>query len=307
MWDPASLISVGKITIISLVLIGASIMDLKYRRVPDKFWLLMLLGAGGLVLWEMYLRGGDEAPLSFMSLLLLVGTMLFVMFGYPELGEVVKGNRQDIMFLTIYVLAGVGGAVGFLFGDRAIFGRVFFSFIFMLAYFAMYSIPFLGVRVLHGGADAKCMIALAALFPWYGEIDVITMGPFYDILGDVAAMEYVFPFHLSAMLNAAVITVVIMGLYMPIRNAASGYFGLKMFSGYYVNVDRLKGKHVWVVLEDKEKKKVDPTDKVIERLRRKKVKRAWCSPKIPFIVSIAVGFVVQAVVGNLVMILFLMF
>ena len=307
MWDPANLVSLGKIAIIALVLIGASIMDLKYRRVPDRFWLVMLLGAGGLVLWEMYLRGGDEAPLSFLSFSLLIGTMLFVMFGYPELGEVLKGNIQDIMFLTIYALAIVGGVVGFLFGDRALFGRVFFSFIFMLAYFAMYSIPFLGVRVLHGGADAKCMIALAALFPWYGEIGVITIGPFYEILGDVAAMEYVFPFHLSAMLNAAVITVVVMGLYLPIKNMASGYFGLKMFTGYFVDVDKLEGKHVWVVLEDAGKKKVDPTEKVIKRLRRKQVKRAWCSPKIPFIVSIAVGFVVQAVVGNLVMILFLLF
>ncbi len=307
MWDPANLVSLGKIAIIALVLIGASIMDLKYRRVPDRFWLVMLLGAGGLVLWEMYLRGGDEAPLSFLSFSLLIGTMLFVMFGYPELGEVLKGNIQDIMFLTIYALAIVGGVVGFLFGDRALFGRVFFSFIFMLAYFAMYSIPFLGVRVLHGGADAKCMIALAALFPWYGEIDVITIGPFYEILGDVSAMEYVFPFHLSTMLNAAVITVVIMGLYLPIKNMLSGYFGLKMFTGYFVDVDKLEGKHVWVVLEDAERKKVDPTEKVIKRLRRKKVKRAWCSPKIPFIVSIAVGFVVQALVGNLVMILFLMF
>ena len=75
-----------------------------------------------------------------------------------------------------------------------------------------------------------------------------------------------------------------------------------------MDVEDLQGSHVWIVLkEDDRKEKKDPTRKVIEGLKKKGIKRVKVSPKIPFILSLTAGFLVQVVLGNLVAVVFLMF
>jgi hypothetical protein len=302
------LVSMAKMTIVGLVLIGSSIMDVRYRRIPDRFWVLMIVGAGPLTFWEMYLRGGDDSPITFLALLLPLAGMLFILYGYPEMKEVMKGNPIDIVFLLTYVVSIAGTVIAFVFGNRELFIEVGISFIFMLVYFVLYSVPTGGARIIHGGADAKCLIALAALFPWYVLGLPMHFGPFYEILDNISAMGRIFPVSLSVLFNAAVITVVIMIIYLPIRNLARGEFSLESFLSYYLDVDELEGKHVWVVVEKGGKnEKKDPTPKLIASLQKKRIERVKVSPKIPFILSITAGYLVQLFIGNMVAALFLAF
>ncbi|MGA1819470.1 MAG: A24 family peptidase C-terminal domain-containing protein [Thermoplasmatota archaeon] len=306
--ETLQMISAAKMAAVLITLAGSSIMDLKYRRIPDRFWLLMVLGAGPLTVWEMYLRGADESPISFLSLLLPLAGILFVLYGYPELKEALKGKLVDIFFFLFYLAAAAGGLLAFFLGDRELFVEIGVSFVFMLIYFALYSVPIGGTRIIHGGADAKCLIALSALFPWYVLDIPFQTGPFYEILGDIPAMARIFPVSLSVLFNAAVVTALAMFIILPVRNIIKGEFSLYSFTGYNMNVDDLKGAHVWVVIEkDGKKEKKDPTEKLIKRLWKDGVKRVRVSPKIPFILSLTAGFVIHMVIGNIVAALFLLF
>ncbi len=125
-------------------------------------------------------------------------------------------------------------------------------------------VPIGGTRIIHGGADAKCMIALAGLFPWYILDIPIQIGPFYETLSDISAMGRIFPVSLSVLFNAAVITAVIMFIYLPIKNLIKGEFSLGSFTTHYMDVENLPGSHVWIVLKSGGKtEKKDPTKKVL--------------------------------------------
>lgn len=306
--DVLELVFTAKILVVMITLAGSSVMDIRYRRIPDRFWSLMLVGAGPLMVWEMYLRGGDESPMSFLSLLLPLAGILFVLFGYPELREIRKGNIQDIFFLLFYITAAAGGVLAFLFGDRGLFSEVGISFIFMMIYFVLYSVPIGGTRIIHGGADAKCLISLAALFPWYVTGLPFETGPFYEIVEDIPAIAKIFPVSLSVMFNAAVITALVMFIALPLRNLLKGEFSIRSFTGYQMDVKELPGSHVWVLVEkDGKREKKDPTRKLIERLKKEGIERVSVTPKIPFILSLTTGFMIHAVIGNLVAVLFLIF
>jgi hypothetical protein len=198
--------------------------------------------------------------------------------------------------------------MAFLFGDRELFMELGISFMFMVIYFVLYSVPIGGTRIIHGGADAKCLIALSALFPWYVLNLPMQAGPFYEILDNIPAMGRIFPVSLSVLFNGAVITAVVMFIYLPIRNISRGEFSLSSFLSYYLDVKDLEGRHVWVVIEkDGKKEKKDPTARTVERLKKKGVQRVKVSPKIPFILSLTAGYLVQLVIGNIVAAIFLGF
>ncbi|MBN1390358.1 MAG: hypothetical protein JXA22_06930 [Candidatus Thermoplasmatota archaeon] len=300
------LVSTAKTAVVLITLFGSSVMDIRYRRIPDRFWSLMLAGAGPLTIWEMYLRGGDESPVTFLSLLLPIAGILFVLKGYPEIKEVIRGKAQDIFFLAFYLVAAASGVAAFVFGDRSLFSEVGISFIFMLIYFVLYTVPIGGTRIIHGGADAKCLIVLAALFPWYVLDLPFQAGPFYEIVRDIPAIARIFPVSLSVMFNAAVVTAIVMFIVLPVRNIVKGEFSPGSFTGYHMDVKELPGSHVWVEIEKEGKKvKEDPTEKLVKGLMEKGITRVRVTPKIPFILSLTVGLMIHIVAGNLVAMLFL--
>ena len=78
-----------------------------------------------------------------------------------------------------------------------------------------------------------------------------------------------------------------------------------MFTSYRTEVEGIAGKHVWVVLEHRKKKKVDPSERLERTLKRRKIDKVWVTPKIPFILYLFFGFLIQMYIGNIVAVLFL--
>ncbi|MFW3145734.1 MAG: hypothetical protein ACMUIE_02855 [Thermoplasmatota archaeon] len=302
------LVGAAKFLAVLAVLIGASVMDLRYRRIPDRFWFLMLAGGGPMLVWEMAVKGGLDEPATFLSLLLPIGGFLFIIYGYPEPSKALKGSREDILFFLIYTGSIAGGILAFLLGDRTIVADVGITMIFIIIYFLMYTVPLAGARLLHGGADAKCMVALAVLFPWYIGGLPLQFGPYFSTLQDIPAIGRIFPVHLSILFNAAVVTAVLVMIYIPVRNIMNGEFSLSSFTTYRMDIDKVEKAHVWLVFNVKGKsEKRDPTGKLVAALKRKGARKVKVSPKLPFIVFLGIGTVVQYIVGNLMIALFLLF
>jgi prepilin signal peptidase PulO-like enzyme (type II secretory pathway) len=149
-------------------------------------------------------------------------------------------------------------------------------------------------------------MALAAVFPWYITDLPFMTGPFYDMIADADAIQWVFPIHLSVLFNGALITSVILVLVLGILNVSRKDISFpRMFSSYRTDVKGLTGKHFWVILEHKKKKKVEPTQRIERRLKARGDERVWVTPKIPFILSLFIGYGVQMTLGNLIAIMFL--
>jgi hypothetical protein len=294
----------AKVILALSVLVGASIADLRKRIVPDRFWIVLVGGGTGLLTIEILLLGPERPLVTLLSLSMPAIALVFVVWGYPELGKALKGSKEDLFFTGLYLLLLIGGASSYLFGDRIVAGKVLYSFIFMVIYFGMYTFPLLGARLLHGGADAKCMMSLAALFPWYGEVLPISFGPFYDTLDRIELLEYISPVHLGVLINGAFVTVLFLAIALPIRNILSGTFHpLRSWTSYWIGLDDVMRGHVWVIGEGGTGTdgKQDPTPELVMELRRKGVKRVRVTPKVPFILSLTVGLMVQVVLGNVVL------
>lgn len=305
--DQIQMVFTARVLIVGMGLLAGSVMDIRTRRIKDSVWILMMFSGLPLLGFEMWLKGGGSSWISLLSLLLPLMGFLFVLFGYPEPGEVLRGSAADISFLVIYSACITGSILGFVRGDPALTYPVAFSSLFMLIYFGLYHIPVGGTRIIHGGADLKCLLVLAALFPWYGSDLPFALGPFYRILSGNTLLAWIFPIHLSVLFNGAFITTILLLLALPALNLIRGDLAFpRIFTSYRTDVRGMNGKHVWVYVERNGKReKVEPTGKLESRLLGEGTKRVWVTPKIPFIFSLFLGFLVQMTAGNLVALIFL--
>lgn len=152
-----------------------------------------------------------------------------------------------------------------------------------------------------GGADAKALMVLAAVFPVYPSmfgLPVLNKG--FGVFG------------FSVLANSVVFTpVLVLGLFVynvmkeGIRNLSIYYF-----FGYKVDADRIPKFHKLFeyVNEDGEpvltRKSVEADKKRLAMLREAKkkglVERVWVTPELPYMIPITAGYVLALLVGDLV-------
>jgi preflagellin peptidase FlaK len=183
-----------------------------------------------------------------------------------------------------------------------------FAFVFVLVYVLYYFFDYLGMVGL-GGADAKALIAIALLFPYYPTIYIgnlnlplvysdrsIIFG--FTVFGNALALNLIVP-----------VAILIYNLFkVPLSELRANPFSA--FTGYKTSLEGLKGKHVRLMHryyeEDgkvKTKKTFGGTDSDEDAQRKLKKWKAdgkigdkvWVTPKIPFLIPIALGFLVAVV------------
>ncbi len=157
--------------------------------------------------------------------------------------------------------------------------------------------------VLHGGADAKAVLALAILLPYYPYLKGITdHGADQQI---VTAMQPLFPFAFVILLNSSLIALVLPVAYLFI-NLKNGNIGFpQMFFGYKTDIASAKKSFVWPMeyLEDGKRKirlrPMDEGENIYDSLPSDEM--IWVTPKIPFIVLMFMGFILSFLIGNPIM------
>lgn len=159
------------------------------------------------------------------------------------------------------------------------------------------------VHLLKGGADAKAMITLAALVPAYPDLPPFPLVVLDPRLRD--AMAVLFPFSFVVLLNAALLFLVV-PIALLVFNAGRGHLKLpNAVVGYKVPLDRAP-KHAWFMdqIEDGEHVVVyipvkrQDREAIRRDLRAAGFTEAWVTPQLPFMVPLAVAYVVSFLVGN---------
>lgn len=187
-----------------------------------------------------------------------------------------------------------------------------FLFIFALMYGLYYLFRHFGLTGI-GGADAKALMAIALMFPYYPEVHA---GSLLLPLSDVSRTVF---FGLAVFGNALALNLVVpLGflahnlLSVPPGEIASG--PLLALTGYKVDAGSLQGRKVMLMHRYAEKGGaleirrafggVEADDAVLKDLVRWKgegllPEKVWVTPKIPFLIPITLGFILAVAWGDI--------
>ncbi len=271
----------------------AAASDLRERRVRDELWTQAVRPAVGVVL----------VP----TLVLLFDPLVDTMLGRKSSTEG-KGETEEDHGFPVGTAAAYGAAFAVtafalwdLRGDSAsfaIFVRYLTVPVMMIVFRGMYE-----VHLLKGGADAKAMITIAAFVPQYPDLPPFPLIALDPRLTDV--LRVLFPFSLLVLLDAALLFLAAPVAFLA-YNATRGHLEFPMaLLGYKVPLDRVP-KHAWFmdqVLDGEHVLVYFPTKKqdrkaILQALREAGLREAWVTPQLPFMVPLAVGFVLAFLAGN---------
>jgi preflagellin peptidase FlaK len=222
---------------------------------------------------------------------------MFFDFGSKIEGEDKKAN-------AIPIILGIIACIAVIYQFYSLSGQTLFYELLTIPLLIVVFYIFFQLKVLHGGADAKAMMAIAILMPFYPHffnLPLIQFGS--ERVGE--AMELFFPFAFLVLMNS-VLFVVWVFLAFILYNASKKDFGFpEMLLGYRMDIEDVENKHVWAMerIVDGERVLVlfpKKTDKEsLKKLKGMDIKRIWVTPKIPFIVFITTGFIISVFLGNL--------
>jgi len=275
----------------------AAIKDIRTRRVEDELWIIM--GIIAMVLLAIELALIREVRWEFLLIFIPIGVIFSEAF--IDRPPIFSGDGFNLLVLGYFSLP----SITLVYMAMVLSGELLFWALTMILVVMLFSFLLYFLYILHGGADAKAVITLAILLPFYPEIPGIT---FRTISGELLSiMEVFFPFTLIVLLNASLL-VLIFPLFSFLFNIFKGDIDLpKMFFGYKKRVESLEGSFVWPMeyYEDGVlKSELLPrsgTEEKIESLRSHGAEEVWATPKIPFIVPMLFGFVLSFMIGNPVM------
>jgi len=294
--DSAESINALRLVLSLSILAYASFLDLRTRKVSNIYWIGLGVAGLGLILVQLYV---DDMPIEY----LLIFVPILAILADVYLGSEEETTRAKLTTFGKYALAlGSILALAYQYGGDEYFQHLLAIPIIMLFVVVMYMLD-----IVRGGADAKALISLSILFPFYPAFGSL---PF--IHGETSAAETLLPFSFSILVNAAII-VALTPLVFLARNLSRKEFAFPLgLLGYKLDTAEIANKHVWLmesIMDGKLVTHVRPRKQEdqkadIELLASSGYKRVWVTPKIPFIVPMLVSLILTTVVGNILLLIF---
>jgi len=290
-------LDVARLIIGTSFLVWAAASDLRTRKVRDRVW--VGLGFVGTTLFAVQIAADGDPPTMYLVLVPPVALFFTVFYGRDLLDD--HGWHFSIGHFGAYLAAALSAIAGWFLlagmpGEQVRFLEFLSAAAMMLVFRLFYQ-----VRLLRGGADAKALMAIALLVPTYPTIQpIIAVDPRI-----APTLNLVFPFAFLVLLNAAFLFVFVplaLFAYNASRGhvkAPEGFFGIKVPIGAVPKfawlMDRIvAGRHVVYLMPRAETNREDD----LRALREAGFREVWVTPQVPFIVALAVGFVLSFLVGN---------
>lgn len=277
------------------ILAYASVLDWRTRKVPNVFWIVLAAVAIALLCLRVLI---DEAPMEYLLVLVPIGVILSDVYLDVEsegtLARAAPWLKYGVAVMSVILLA-------YLWGDDTYFQRLLVIPVLMIVIVVMYMFD-----VIRGGADAKALMSLAIMFPFYPSIGDLPL-----IHAGIDIADLVFPFAFVVLVNAALV-VVFLPLVFMMKNLAAGEFAYpQAFVGYKMGVEDARTSFVWLMERIEDGKHVvytrprrkEELDAELDLLAEAGHDRVWVTPKVPFIIPMTIGLVFSFVVGNVIFLL----
>lgn len=288
-----------ELTAVVVGLAVAAVWDGATREVPDRLW--QALAVIGAALGAGLLAGDGGGPV--LVWLLVAGFALEHLFPWDERWDGGSARLPQIIEIVLYVGT---GAVVFLGGWAYGFGGGGVPIAAAATYAAvLVARGLFEARILYGGADAKAVITLGVLLPVWAT-------PFLGQPAGVAPLGPWIPFALTALINAAVLTLAV-PVVLGVQNARCGEFSFpRGFLGCSIPVDELAHRFVWLdeptTREGTPREEFDTAEEdhrlrvqQAEALRARGIERVWVAPQIPLVLFLALGAGLGLLFGNIVL------
>ncbi|MCS7144078.1 MAG: prepilin peptidase [Archaeoglobaceae archaeon] len=150
----------------------------------------------------------------------------------------------------------------------------------------------------YGGADAKALMCLAVIFPFYPDLE------FFPIVNEGFGV-----FSFSVLANSVIFAPALMfGLFFRnvIKEGFSGFFKTPLYyiAGYRIEVDKIRFHNLFEFIDEKGELKrvrrgVEANEELIKRLKKSKIEKVWVTPALPFIIFITFGYAVAFLFGDI--------
>jgi preflagellin peptidase FlaK len=279
----------------------ASYSDVKTRRVDNRVWILF--GLVGFIILALDLSNRSDIVWAHYLIFIPAGVMYFDV--YLDRGPIFdeEGFHFEplgLLFIAVVVIVlSFQGSILYEDPDQ----RALFLQLMTIPAMIILAHIFFQSGLLKGGADAKALMALAILVPFYPEFYGF---PLVEVNSQI--MTVLFPFALVILMNSAILVIFVPLVYLGI-NARRGNVEMpQCLLGYKADLNDFP-KHVWL-MEKAENDEVrvflfprrgGDIQKEIEALKRLGREKAWVTPQLPFMVPMLLGLIASFFIGNFVL------
>ncbi len=260
-----------------LILAAAAVSDVRTREAKDGYWYAMIawgLAFGTMVRWD----GSDHIAL-------LVSLLDLILVAVWVLSPRITGLWGLPMAIAVLVLSGISLHID---TETGLPGAM--AFVLVLLFYVMYQ-----AGLIPGGADAKCLMALALAFPVYPDVlSIWTAGIPESVILSPA---------FSILVIALAITV-LGAIPVACRNIRDGNRSRSMFTSYRVSISEARTSFVWLLerVEDGDVRRcralAEGKEKELDSLEASGMKDVLVTPMVPFILPLAIASVIVLLFGS---------
>ena len=285
--------SLLKVALSFAVLLLASKADWKTREASDMYWIALGLAGMAFLAAQLFLDAAE--PMYY--LILLPIAVLFLDIFWDRKGIFEDGVQAIPLLLYIIAFGVLAWLVLENYDDLYLWGLMLVPIMFIV-FILLYQFD-----IIKGGADAKALIALAIMFPLYPVMDGL---PLISLPTELS--QFVMPFPLLILFNAALITLVVPLVLLVLNLARRDIRFPAMLFGYRILLDEAERKFIWPmerIVGGERKMNYFPrsseeVEEQLEGLRAAGADYIWVTPKIPFLVPITISLLFSTIVGNLI-------
>lgn len=287
-----------------LFLFYASYSDVRTRRVPNAVWIV--LGSIGFVILVLDLLQRAETSWVHYLIFIPAGILFFEVYidRRPIIDE--EGFHSVPLAFLMYGIVVIVLVVQALLLYQDPDQMNLFYHLLTIPVMIVFAHILYQSRLLKGGADAKALMSLAVLVPFYPDfygLPIVRMSPLV-----LERMSVLFPFSLVILMNSVILMIFIPSVFLAI-NARRGdlefpqcLFGYKVslneFPKFAWLMERVENGEIQIVLLPR---KLGDQKKEIQELLDMGEDKVWATPQLPFMVPMCVGLIISFLIGNLVM------
>ncbi|MFA5772723.1 MAG: A24 family peptidase C-terminal domain-containing protein [Thermoplasmata archaeon] len=289
---------VARLIVGVVILIFASHTDWKTRRAPNILWIFLAIA--GLLIIEFQSIATDKPAICRLTLIPVAIFFATIITDGEIFTRILdkKKNAMIVIGLNIFAILAIVFQVYTQGLGDAYFVQLITIPIMFLIFRGMYS-----AGLLHGGADAKAMLAIAILVPFYPKIAN------FPLLGSpkLAVTELVLPYSLVILFNSVILFIFVPIVFLIYNGIRGNLVFPQCILGYKMRLEDVPKRFVWLmerIVGGERKMFFFPSKNYklnmeLTKLKNEKITSVWVTPKIPFLIPIAVGFVTAFIFGNI--------